>query len=121
MFVEMDWVPSAMHQAEDRGHRAGQTAAGYHIITIAAQMDGLNLDTHVRAVLNEKLVTINSVLNESAELIGDRIETGEVPVMTRVINAMLSSEQKAIAEKNASNKAAAKIKPAKVALPRSLP
>ena len=23
IFVEMDWVPAAMHQAEDLGHRAG--------------------------------------------------------------------------------------------------
>lgn len=31
VFVELDWVSAAMHQAEDRGHRAGQTAKGYHI------------------------------------------------------------------------------------------
>ena len=108
VFVELDWVPAAMHQAEDRGHRPGQTAAGYHIITIAANLSGLNIDGYVRTVLTKKLVTINAVLNESAGIIGDHIDTDDGPVLARIISAMLSSEQKALANTNAANKAAAK-------------
>ena len=37
IFVELDWVPGALLQAEDRGHRAGQTASGYQIIHLTAE------------------------------------------------------------------------------------
>lgn len=39
VFVELAWVPGELLQAEDRGHRAGQQAKGYHVIHLTAQFD----------------------------------------------------------------------------------
>ena len=38
IFIELAWVPGQLLQAEDRGHRAGQTAAKYHIIHLVAEI-----------------------------------------------------------------------------------
>lgn len=35
----MAWVPGELLQAEDRGHRAGQKARGYHVIHLLAEFD----------------------------------------------------------------------------------
>ena len=38
IFAELAWVPGHLVQAEDRGHRAGQTAPKYHIIHLVADI-----------------------------------------------------------------------------------
>ena len=38
IFVELDWVPGVLLQAEDRGHRAGQTASSYHILHLTTEI-----------------------------------------------------------------------------------
>ena len=100
-----------MHQAEDRGHRAGQTAAGYHIITLLARLSGgyaINLDQEVGAVLIDKMAAINETLAENAAIAGQRIAGDDAAVRRRVIEALLSSEQKAAAAENTAKKLAAK-------------
>lgn len=88
VFVELDWVPGAMHQAENRGHRPGQKAARYHVITLVARTEPLfNLDEHVAQVLDDKMTTINEVFGENERIIGD--------VGSRVVSALLSDEARA--------------------------
>ena len=92
LFVELDWVPTAMMQAEDRGHRAGQTAAIYQVITIVARTsDCLSLDEAVSALLREKLQGINETLGEAAEIIGSR--ASEESVLQRVVERLLTPEE----------------------------
>ncbi len=92
LFVELDWVPTAMMQAEDRGHRAGQTAAIYQVITIVARTsDDLSLDEEISAVLREKLEGINATLGEAAEIIGSR--ASEESVLQRVFERLLPPDE----------------------------
>ena len=99
VFVELDWVPAAMLQAEDRGHRAGQDASGYLIITCVARTPGIvSLDEEIASVLEEKLNDIDATLGEGATLIGRR---GHVPgIQSRIINKLLDESD---LEKAASN------------------
>ena len=99
VFVELDWVPAAMLQAEDRGHRAGQDASGYLIITCVARTPGIvSLDEEIASVLQEKLADINATLGEGATLIG---RGGQVPgIQSRIINKLLDESD---LEKAASN------------------
>ncbi|MBF0860163.1 DEAD/DEAH box helicase [Gluconobacter sp. LMG 31484] len=109
VFVELDWVPAAMHQAEDRGHRAGQTAKGYHIISLLAHMpDRQNLDEYVAKVLIEKLANINTILDEKAGIAGRRIEGTDASVRSRVIAALMSEAQRTDVAKNTQVAAARK-------------
>jgi hypothetical protein len=96
VFLELDWVPAAMHQAEDRGHRHGQTAAGYHVIVLMARTlasVGVNLDEEVGRILKDKMAHINAVLDEHATIEGARVKSDEVAVRAQVIEAMLSRRQ----------------------------
>ena len=96
VFLELDWVPAAMHQAEDRGHRHGQTAAGYHVIVLMARTPasvGVNLDEEVGRILKDKMAHINAVLDEDATIEGARVKSDEVAVRAQVIEAMLSRRQ----------------------------
>ncbi|MCP1271863.1 C-terminal helicase domain-containing protein [Acetobacter cerevisiae] len=109
VFVELDWVPAAMHQAEDRGHRAGQMAKGYHIISLLAHMpDRQNLDEYVAKVLIEKLANINTILDEKAGIAGRRIEGSDASVRSRVIAALMSEAQRTDVAKNTQVAAARK-------------
>ena len=64
VFVEFDWVPAALFQAEDRGHRVGQTSPHYHIIHVIAKISGPNLDKTMLFAIDNKVKNINSVLNQ---------------------------------------------------------
>jgi hypothetical protein len=97
VFLELDWVPAAMHQAEDRGHRHGQTAAGYHVMVLMARTPasaGVNLDEEVGRILKDKMAHINAVLDEHATIEGARVKSDEVAVRAQVIEAMLSRRRK---------------------------
>ncbi|OUJ04938.1 hypothetical protein HK23_07250 [Acetobacter malorum] len=83
-------------------HRAGQTAKGYHIITLLAHMpDRQNLDEYVAKVLIEKLANINTILDEKAGIAGRRIEGTDASVRSRVIAALMSEDQRTEVAKNA--------------------
>jgi hypothetical protein len=100
VFVELDWVPAALLQAEDRGHRAGQKSASYHIITLIARTpEMLSLDEEVAEVLQDKLDGINATLGEDTQLIADR--TGEASILQRIVEKLLSAEELAQAEAKA--------------------
>ncbi|MCZ2419216.1 MAG: DEAD/DEAH box helicase [Burkholderiales bacterium] len=63
VFVELDWVPAALLQAEDRIHRVGQKNA-CQIIHAVAKLAGENLDELMIDTLGSKLSTIGQILGE---------------------------------------------------------
>jgi len=65
VFIEFDWVPAAMLQAEDRGHRIGQEADKYTIIYMYA--DELETDKMMVHSLSKKIGIINTELSDSID------------------------------------------------------
>lgn len=65
IFVELDWVPAALLQAEDRIHRVGQKSS-CQIIQLIARLpdDVFNLDDMMVDLLGSKRAVIGSVLDE---------------------------------------------------------
>jgi hypothetical protein len=63
IFVELDWVPAALLQAEDRIHRVGQKG-NCQVIQLVARMDGENLDEMMVGLLSKKMEVIGAVLGE---------------------------------------------------------
>jgi superfamily II DNA or RNA helicase len=65
IFVELDWVPAALLQAEDRIHRVGQKSS-CQIIQLIARLpaDQFNLDDMMVELLGSKLEVIGRVLDE---------------------------------------------------------
>lgn len=65
VFLEYDWTPAAMRQAESRIRRIGQTAAGCHVITTIADIGGdwavPNLDREMLNLLRVKDASIAQV------------------------------------------------------------
>lgn len=65
IFVELDWVPAALLQAEDRIHRVGQKSSCQIIQLIAkTPHDVFNLDDMMVELLGSKRVVIGNVLDE---------------------------------------------------------
>jgi len=87
IFVELDWVPAAMLQAEDRIHRQGQSSAP-HIIHLIAKISAESLDEYMIDVLESKLKLINDVLSEDHNSIVGEIATGSIRniVVDRIVN-----------------------------------
>lgn len=67
VFVEADWTPGAMQQAEDRGHRLGQAGRGYHIYHHFLLMEGVELDQDLRGLLERKIELIDRTLREKTD------------------------------------------------------
>jgi SNF2 family DNA or RNA helicase len=67
IFVEYDWVPTKLKQAEARIRRIGQTAEGCHVIRTLAKMDeGIkNIDLMILQVLEEKERHIAGMLGDT--------------------------------------------------------
>jgi superfamily II DNA/RNA helicase len=93
VFLEFDWVPAAMWQAEDRIHRDGQQAESCYIVYIPGVVDErgkgdsledqlslklLRLDTLIQEVLLKKLAIINDIHGENNILFPDENSVKEV-------------------------------------------
>ncbi len=64
VFIEMDWVPAAMLQAEDRIHRVGQRRS-CQILQLTAEIGrSQNLDEIMTSIIERKLRLINALLEE---------------------------------------------------------
>jgi superfamily II DNA or RNA helicase len=75
VFVELDWVPAAMQQAECRIHRVGQLSNCQVIQLIARMQAGDNLDDMMVDIIGSKLVRIGEVLGEDTNnIIAGRIQ-----------------------------------------------
>jgi len=94
VFVELDWVPAALLQAEDRIHREGQRRH-CEIFHLVARMLGYNLDDEMIATVGSKLARIGAVLGESTEnIISSAAQTkvGGVNYPDRPASTMLAGE-----------------------------
>lgn len=63
MFVETDWTPANIIQAEDRQHRPGQVAESLHIRTLIARR---TLDETIQQVLNRKFEVLEKAIGDDA-------------------------------------------------------
>ena len=90
VFVELDWVPAALLQAEDRIHRVGQRA-NCQVLHLIARMDDFdtNLDEMMIDTLDRKMATIAAVLGED----GGRglVAAGSGSMQGDVVSAVLAS------------------------------
>jgi len=79
IFVELDWVPAALLQAEDRIHRVGQERNCQVIQLIARMPSRDNLDEMLADILGAKMARIGAVLDEDTDNIisGSRAQVYE--------------------------------------------
>lgn len=77
VFAELDWVPAALLQAEDRIHRVGQ-AQNCQVMQLVARMPGDNLDEMMIDLIGKKMAVIGSVLDEDASNIIAKSVTAEL-------------------------------------------
>lgn len=83
IFVELDWVPASLQQAEDRIHRIGQKSNCQIIHLIAMEA---KLDEYMIEVLESKLKRIDQVLQEGqGSLIGETEQVRKV-VFERILS-----------------------------------
>lgn len=72
VFAELAWVPTELMQAEDRGHRTGQSAQSYTIHHLVADMPtSINIDAIMADVLLDKVKAINRTLGEDMSVLGE--------------------------------------------------
>ena len=92
IFVELDWVPAALLQAEDRIHRVGQRA-NCQILHLIARVDGgINLDEMMIDTLGRKAATIAAVLGLGEDAgHGPVAAGGSISIQGDVIAAILAS------------------------------
>jgi len=64
VFAELDWVPAALLQAEDRIHRVGQRSNCQVIQLVARMPGGDNLDEIMVDLIGAKVARIGTVLDE---------------------------------------------------------
>lgn len=94
IFVELDWVPAALLQAEDRIHRVGQVENCQVIHLIAKMEDGrdINIDEMMIDTLDSKAAKIAAVLDKDADARRGLIATGS-GIQADVISAILASRR----------------------------
>ena len=63
VFVEFDWTPGYMEQAEDRGHRIGQESSNYFIHYLYSSE--LTVDLIMRKILERKQKHQNEMMNDN--------------------------------------------------------
>ncbi|SCC94390.1 hypothetical protein THIX_60448 [Thiomonas sp. X19] len=90
VFVELDWVPAALLQAEDRIHRVGQRA-NCQVLHLIARMDDFdtNLDEMMIDTLDRKMATIAAVLGEDGGV--GLVVAGSGSIQGDVVSAVLAS------------------------------
>lgn len=97
IFVEQDWVPGNIQQAEARIHRNGQTADTvwtYHLLVDPSCLNAsANIDAMLWEALESKLATINAILNEEETLLGDENSASAKSVMREVLDKFLGSNR----------------------------
>ena len=91
IFVELDWVPGNMLQAEDRIHRIGQKS-NCQIIHLIARDSGDLLDEQMINILDSKLRLINRVLDESQSAIISKIVAGSI--QASIIDSILKGKNR---------------------------
>lgn len=88
IFVESDWVPAAMMQAEDRGHRIGQASNGYQIVHwVVNPSSGIKLDKHITDLLRRKIEVVDMVLDEKSDFKFSKSDSDE-SIKTSLMRAM---------------------------------
>lgn len=87
VFVELDWVPAALLQAEDRIHRVGQERS-CQIIQLVARMDedGFNLDEMMVDLIGSKMAIIGNVLDENT----DNIISSSFNIQSKLHDSLLN-------------------------------
>ena len=76
VFAELDWVPAALLQAEDRIHRVGQRSNCQIIQLVARIPEGDNLDAIMVDLIGAKMARIGAVLDEdTTNIIAGSIQT----------------------------------------------
>ena len=77
IFVELDWTPARMSQAEDRCHRIGQTAS-------MVVVQHLVIDESIDARMSKMLVDKQAVLDQ---VLGDKPPEDEAAIFERVLES----------------------------------
>lgn len=92
IFVELDWVPAALLQAEDRIHRVGQRR-NCQIIQLVARMNEVdnNLDEMMVDLIGSKMARIGNVLDEDT----DNIISGSSNIKAKLHKNLLLGFRKA--------------------------
>jgi len=90
VFVELDWVPAALMQAEDRIHRVGQKS-NCQVMQLIAKLDGQNIDEEMISVIGSKLERIGMVLDEGTSNIIDKVEVS-CSIQAEVYSKLLSKQ-----------------------------
>jgi superfamily II DNA or RNA helicase len=86
IFVELDWVPAALLQAEDRIHRVGQRRNCQIIQLVARMHEGdNNLDEMMVDLIGSKMARIGNVLNEDT----DNIISGSSNIQAKLYKNLL--------------------------------
>ncbi len=92
IFVELDWVPAALLQAEDRIHRVGQRSNCQVIQLVARLPDEENLDGMMIGLIGSKIARIGMVLGEDT----DNIISGSIK--TQIRDQILRKDHVALAK-----------------------
>lgn len=107
IFVETDWSPNIVSQAEDRQSRIGQTRPTSNTFLIA---EG-TLDAHIQSVLEKRSKVIREVTGDSladvAVLENAEDSAGVDKVVIRLVNQAVLSHQKAAKKKGPAQRLAA--------------
>ncbi len=88
VFAELDWVPAALLQAEDRIHRVGQKC-NCQVIQLIAKIDRTNLDEEMILIIGSKLERIGQVLDEDT----NNIIEAEGAMRAKVYNRLIGMQQ----------------------------
>lgn len=86
IFVELDWVPAALLQAEDRIHRVGQERNCQIIQLVARMKEGdYNLDEMMVDLIGSKMARIGTVLDEDTDNIISKSSNIQAKVHERLL------------------------------------
>jgi hypothetical protein len=91
VFVELEWVPSDLEQAESRIARIGQTSTRCDIVQLVARFpSGNSLDEIVLRVIARKEKEVNFILGQQRTVVGEEDKTS---LPTEVLRELLLSRK----------------------------